>query len=114
MVAARDFLVFDRIRVGFVPTDYILADPMTKIHEGIKLVAIGNNEQPRDDLTSRQKYSVIQRDDRSRNTNPVLELSKRLPNIQNQYNVHLTRIVSTRRIRKPIRTNQSAPGPSTV
>ena len=100
--AARDLLVFDQIRVRYVPTEKMLADPMTKSMKATELFQLGrmNNLDTIDEI-DKDTVSASEMLEAEIQT-PMLELSKRLQMIQEQYrryHEHM-QLKKTRRVRK--------------
>ena len=113
VAAARDLLVFDQIRVRYVPTEKMLADPMTKSMKASDLLQLGrmNNLESIDkfDNDAVSASEMLEAEIQI----PMLELSKRFQKIQEQYRAQQQQNqTKTRRVRKYNTKPQAATGGS--
>ncbi len=84
IAAARDLLMFDRIRVRFVPTEHMLAEPMTKSMKVSDLLHLGRmNNHEMIEHHDKNTVSVSEMIEAEIHIT-MPELSKRLESIQNQ------------------------------
>ena len=110
IAAARDLLTHDQIRVRHVPTQSMLADPMTKSMAADNLLKVGRmNNLDRVDHLDKENVSAADMLEAELNI-PMLELSKRLGSIQQQYYLHMLKNLTTRRVRRLNRNNPLAVG----
>ena len=107
LAAARDLLTHDQIRVRHVSSDSMLADPMTKPMAADILLRFGRmNNLDRVDHLDKENVSAADMLEAELNI-PMLELSKRLESIQQQYNLQMLRNLTTRRVRRVNRSNST-------
>ncbi len=112
IAAARDLLTHDQIKVRHVPTDSMLADPMTESMAADNLLRVGRmNNLYRVDNLDKENVSAADMLEAELDI-PMLELSKRLESIQQQYNHQMLRNLTTRRVRRVNRSNSTATGTS--
>ena len=96
IAAARDILTHDQIRVRHLPTNSMLADPMTKSMAADNLLKVGRmNNLDRVDHLDKEKVSAADMLEAELNI-PMQELSVRLKMIQRQYGLQMLANAATR------------------
>ncbi len=98
VAAAGDLLTLDQIRVRYVPSEQMLADPMTETMTATNLLVAGRmNNLDRIDQWDKNVVSADEMLEAEIDI-PMMELSKRLQCIQNQYNLWAMHHRPTRRV----------------